>query len=151
MIMEDDYGDENMLAPLLRDDGPSDFIPLRQTGSALGNANMAIVNVDSLNNSDILKKIVQGSFPVQDENTQDQEKKLTRLLERSNSDKEALQEFGTALSKLRKKREERATKQGAGEMKRMNRLLEVMEAKLLSNLELTKVKQKAEAKESLKM
>jgi hypothetical protein len=29
MIMEDDYGDENMLNLLLRDDGPTDYIPLR--------------------------------------------------------------------------------------------------------------------------
>ena len=35
LIMEDDYGDENVLAPLLRDEGPVDYIPLRE-GSVAG-------------------------------------------------------------------------------------------------------------------
>lgn len=73
MIMEDDYGDENMLAPLLRDDGPSDYIPLRQTGSAIGTAAPLDLteDLDSLSNSSLLRKLISGSYPIQDDQSQE--------------------------------------------------------------------------------
>lgn len=52
----------------------------------------------------------------------------------SKGDTQALKEFGTALAKLRKKREDRATKQGSSIKKRQNKLLSIMEAKLMANL-----------------
>jgi hypothetical protein len=58
-----------------------------------------------------LKKILGGTFAIQDDQFEEINNKLIALLERSNkADQEALKELGTALAKLRKKREERATK-----------------------------------------
>ena len=72
LIVEDDYGDENVLAPLLRDDGPTDYIPMRE-GSAAGNLVIETTEeINALDNSALLKKICMGSFVSQDEQHDDQ-------------------------------------------------------------------------------
>ena len=60
--MEDDYGDKNVLAPLLRDDGPTDYIPMREGSAAGGVVVETTQEIEALDNSDLLKKILMGSF-----------------------------------------------------------------------------------------
>ena len=62
LIMEDDYGDENVLAPLLRDDGPTDYIPMREGSAAGGVVVETTQEIEALDNSELLKKIMMGSF-----------------------------------------------------------------------------------------
>lgn len=61
--MEDDYGDENVLAPLLRDDGPTDYIPIRGSQIAGSIGVESKKDIEALENDDLLKKIMMGSFP----------------------------------------------------------------------------------------